>query len=1002
MEKNFVARISAIISNFERNVRKAQRMAKTSIPDEIETEVTANTNKFQRAIQRAKAMAQNWREHKVQIDANTSPFTRTVSIAKAKLATWREHTVKLKLDRSNFDRLQNGMASLWQRSAMALDNYQNKMDNLANRIRTMGTVFGQQVKGVMIASFQVLIPVIAGVVPVIFAVLNAIKAATGGVVAFAGAAAIGFAGFAAYAGMAMTAIKMLNNGTIQASAATRNYQSALNGVKTSWEGIVKQNANAIFRSMANGLNTVKTALQSLLPFFKGVADGVNVASKKMLEWAQNSRTAQKFFQMMNTTGVAVFNKLLSASGRFGDALINVFTQLAPLFMWSANWLDRLGASFQKWANSAKGQNSIKQFMEYTKTNLPIIGNIFKNTFAGIFNLMKAFGANSTAIFKYLEQMSAKFRQWSETVGKSEGFKKFVEYMRANGPVIMQLIGNIVRALVAFGVAMAPIASVLLRVITAIAGFVAKLFETHPAIARIVGVLTILGGIFWALMAPIIAINSFLGVFGTSILSVAGKLLSFVRNAGIVTAIVNVLKGAFTLLTKPVGMVARLLPLLGGALSALTGPVGIVIAIITALVGIIIWLWKTNDGFRNAIVQSWQLIKETVGGAIQGLIAWFVQLWNSITTLMAPLIPLFQQIGAVISNILGVVLVMAIKTLVIQFITFWTIVKMVFTLVGGIIMAAVQLIVGLLTAFIQFLSGDFSGAWLTLQNTIGLVMQTIWTTLQTIWAQISSYIFNVLSLITGRNITSWSDVLNTIISYMTSAWSFLSGIWGRISDWIGSRVEAARSFVSDGFQRIVGHIGDAMAQALGRVISGMANVVSSVGSGVSNAVERARSFISGFVQAGVDMIQGMINGIGQMAGRLAEAAAGVASKALAAAKSKLGIHSPSREFMSVGMYSMKGFAIGIQKHGGGAVATASRVAQNITDAFTPDLSLDSDLTNGLGGLTGNVDAHMTKDVRHSIQENNRPIVNVNVHNESDIPAIKSYIDDQNSRDSLMYT
>ncbi|MBD3455740.1 hypothetical protein HIL16_15135 [Staphylococcus aureus] len=51
--------------------------------------------------------------------------------------------------------------------------------------------------------------------------------------------------------------------------------------------------------------------------------------------------------MMNTTGVSVFNKLLSAAG-FGDGLVNVFTQLAPLFQWSADWLDRLGQSFSNW------------------------------------------------------------------------------------------------------------------------------------------------------------------------------------------------------------------------------------------------------------------------------------------------------------------------------------------------------------------------------------------------------------------------------------------------------------------------------------------------------------------------------------------------------------------------------------------------------------------------------------------------------------------------------
>ncbi|MDV2097049.1 hypothetical protein, partial [Acinetobacter baumannii] len=115
--------------------------------------------------------------------------------------------------------------------------------------------------------------------------------------------------------------------------------------------------------------------------------------------------------------------------------------------------------------------------------------------------MVAFAQNSAGIFDWLVKMTGKFREWSEQVGKSEGFKQFVKYVQQNGPVIMQLIGNIVRALVAFGTAMAPIASVILRVVTAFAGFIAKLFETHPAVAKMVGIGMILAGIMWALLAP---------------------------------------------------------------------------------------------------------------------------------------------------------------------------------------------------------------------------------------------------------------------------------------------------------------------------------------------------------------------------------------------------------------------------------------------------------------------------------------------------------------------
>ena len=56
------------------------------------------------------------------------------------------------------------------------------------------------------------------------------------------------------------------------------------------------------------------------------------ASAKMLDWAKNSRSTT-VFEMMGTTGVRIFNNMLSAAGQFGSGIISVLTQLAPLAEW---------------------------------------------------------------------------------------------------------------------------------------------------------------------------------------------------------------------------------------------------------------------------------------------------------------------------------------------------------------------------------------------------------------------------------------------------------------------------------------------------------------------------------------------------------------------------------------------------------------------------------------------------------------------------------------------
>lgn len=1063
-----MAHIMANIRDFQNNVRKAQTLAKTSIPDEIETDVKANISKFQRNLQRAKAMAQRWREHKVEIDGDTNPIKRAISFAKAELQRLRDKQVDIKGDNDNLKRsvitAKAMLASLHDKVVHvkfdtdgmsraqvltralndSLKEYGDKMDTVAGKIRTFGTIFSQQVRGLMIASIQGLIPVIASLVPAIMAVLNAIGVLAGGVVGLAGAFSIAGAGVFAFGGMAVSALKMLKNGTLQATAETRRYQSALDQVKSTWAGIIKQNQAQIFNTLANGLSAVNVALQRMTPFLSGVAKGMERASQSVLKWAQNSQTASRFFNMMNTTGVKTFNTLLSAAGRFGDGLVNVFTQLGPLFLWVAQGLDSLGKKFQNWANSVAGQNAIKAFIEYTKTNLPKIGQIFGNVFAGIGNLMAAFAQNSAGIFDWLVKMTGKFREWSEQVGKSEGFKKFVQYVQQNGPVIMQLIGNIVRALVAFGTAMAPIASVILRVVTAFAGFIAKLFETHPAVAKMVGIGMILAGIMWALLAPIIAVGTVLSnVFGVSLLQAIGKIARFMASSNILKGVLNILRGAFSLLVSPIANIGRLLPLLGTAFSALTGPVGIVIGVILALVGVIVYLWKTNEDFRNMIINAWNGIVSAISGAVNSIINWFTQLWASIQQTLQPIMPLLQQLGQLFMEVLGGLVMGAIQLVIGAFQSLWLAVSVIFTAIGGIISAAVQLIVGLFTAFIQFITGDFSGAWQTLQTTVQNVWTTIWNTIVSIFTQISEFIFNTLNSILGTNITSWSQIWSAIVQYVTQIWNSVTqwfgqmaqSVWNKMvqaynyvvstgAQWVSSIISTLARFVSSvisGFIRVVSAVASHMAQALSRVISvgaqwvsaiisamasfvsavisGFARVVSAVANGMSQAVARVRSFFGEMVSAGAHIISGLAQGIASGASKVISAAVNVAKSAISAAKSALSIHSPSRVFRDIGQYVSQGLGMGILADQHKAVNAVRSVASNLTDAFKPELS--TELTDGLGGsLNGSVDAHMTKDVQHSMQENNRPIVNITVRNEGDVDYIKSYIEEQNGKNSSM--
>ncbi|HDG6038253.1 TPA: terminase [Staphylococcus aureus] len=950
MDTHFMAKIMANIRDFQNNVRKAQRLAKTAVPNEIETDVKADISRFQRALQRAKAMAQKWREHNVKIDGNNSPLKRAITSARTMLATLHTKTVKVNFDTRGMTKAQ----ILTKALNKSLTEYGEKMDALASKIRTFGTIFAQQVKGLMIASIQALIPVIAGLVPAIMAVLNAVGVLGGGVLGLAGAFSIAGAGAVAFGAMAISAIKMLKDGTLQVTKETQAYQSALNGVKTTWQDIIKQNQAQIFNTLANGLNTIKTALIALKPFISGVAQSMEQASQKVLKWAQNSQTAQKFFNMMNTTGVKTFDALLSAAGRFGDGLVNVFTQLAPLFLWVANGLDSLGQKFQNWANSVAGQNAIQAFIEYTKTNLPKLGQIFGNVFSGIGNLMIAFGQNSSNIFDWLVKLTSQFRAWSEQVGQSQGFKDFISYVQENGPTIMQLIGNIVKALVAFGTAMAPIASKLLDFITNLAGFIAKLFETHPAVAQIIGVMGILGGVFWALMAPIAAVSSVLSnVFSMTLLNVVKRILD---------------------LTRITGLVSKAFGLLAGAFTSISWPVLAVIAVIGAFIGILVYLWKTNENFRKTITEAWNGIKTAVSGAIQGVVDWLTQLWGKIQSTLQPIMPILQMLGQIFMQVLGV-LVIGIITNVMNIIQgLWTLITIAFQAIGTVISVAVQIIVGLFTALIQLLTGDFSGAWETIKTTVTNVLDTIWQYMQSVWESIIGFLTGVMNRTLSMFGTSWSQIWSTITNFVSSIWNTVTSWFSRVASSVAEKMGQALNFIITKGSEWVSNIWNTVTSFASKVADGFKRVVSNVGDGMSDALGKIKSFFGDFLNAGAELI-----------GKVAEGVANAAHRVVSAVG----------DAISSAWDSVTSFVSG---HGGGsglgkglAVSQAKVIATDFGSAFNKELS--STLTDSIvDPVSTSIDRHMTGDVQHSLKENNRPIVNVTIRNEGDLDLIKSRIDD----------
>lgn len=1002
--------VSADISKAMKRLDILRTNLSTITNKNYDAELTADATRAREAIKRAKHELNDFARQraKATVEVDMKAATTKIQWFKAMLRSIpnRVHT-RLDVDG-------NSAIAFFKQLHKGLEDYSNSLDSLANDIRSFGTVFSNMIKGSLLANISLLVPAIASVVPALMAVLNALGVVAGGALGVAGAFGVAGAGAMAFGAMGISALKMLSDGTLEATRETERYQASLESLKGAWAGLIKQNQAQIFNTLANAIDTAKVALAGLTPFINGVSKGMEQASAKMLDWAKNSQVAQKFFEMMGTTGVRIFNDMLDAAGSFGSGLISVLTQIAPLAEWVSQGFKEMGQAFNEWAQSVEGQNAIKSFIEYTKQNLPLIGQIFGSTFRGIFNLMKAFAPNTHLVLQGLADMAKQFEQWSATIAESDGFKKFIEYVQENGPKLIQLLGNIINILINVGVAMAPLASVVLDVALAITEFIGKLTEANPIIGMIIGIIATLAGILMALAPAFIFVNQVI----IPLISTFGGL------SGIVSIVMGVIEG------------------LGGVLAALSGPVGIVIAIVGALIGVLVWLWNTNESVREALTNAWDVISSTIGGAIQSVIDWFVQLYNMIRQTMEPIIPLFEKVGKIINQVLGTLVVGIINSLVMSFQYLWTIVSVVFTAIGAIIQSIFQIVFGIFTAFIQLITGDFSGALQTLQTTFTNVLDIIWTAVQSIFTQISQFIFASLNSILGTSISSWSQIFSSTYQFLSQIWSSVTQWFGQVaqtiaskmaqalgyiisngSQWVSSIASTLASFVSSvisGFVRVVSSVTQYMAQALSRVISGgaqwvsaiisaMARFLSSVISGFANVasqtqagMQRAYSTIVGFVgqfaSAGMDLMRGLVQGIMNGMSWVVNAARNVAESAVNAAKSVLGIHSPSRVFKEIGGYTMQGFGIGIDKEGRSVVSGMGSMANSITEAFNSNLAVP-DITSNMKKVNANMNAQVQH--THTIQTNpSQRVVRIefDVNNE----ALAAIVNGQTANDDTVFS
>lgn len=331
-----------------------------------------------------------------------------------------------------------------------------------------------------------------------------------------------------------------------------------------------------------------------------------------------------------------------------------------------------------------------------------------------------------------------------------------------------------------------------------------------------------------------AIGPLLVIIGTVISKVGVAMQGFVKLAGAF----NKIKAAASAGTGIFGK-------LGAAIGGVSAPVLAVIAVIAVLVAAFVHLWNTNEGFREAILGTWEKIKTTVSNFVEGIrerlaalgisfpdIAETIKaIWNGLCAVLAPIFEgAFNAIANVLQTVLGVIT--GILDVFIGLFTgnweqVWTGVKEIFSSIWegikGTFQNAIDTIRGIADAVLGWfgtswndvwssvkaffegiwngIASFFSGIWNGIRNTVTTVLNAIKSVITTVWNAIKTTITTVLNGIKATVTSVWNAIKSTVTSVLDGIKSTVSSVWNGIKSTISSVVEGIKSTVSSAFNAV---------------------------------------------------------------------------------------------------------------------------------------------------------------------------------------------------------
>lgn len=446
----------------------------------------------------------------------------------------------------------------------------------------------------------------------------------------------------AMAGLIVTTGALAAAGTA-AAAGMGAYGLALKPVMTQVSDLMKLQEQAAKGSKASQ-EQLQKALKTTPPVVVAFAASVTRAKTAYTSWGDS--LARPVLAPL-TLGLRFVKPVLAA--------------ISPLVRAAAGAVRVLVGELGGMVLSPSFERGVQTLLPHVQPVILNLAHAFGNVASGIWGIVKAFLPMSDTITGGVEKLTAKFKQWGQSLPSHSGFKALMTMFRQQTPLavgvlknLAVIIGNVARATV--GLASPANSKALLQILTPLTQIMARL-TANQGLVRAVLYFLLLRKTLMSLSPAFLVVR---GGFG------------FLANLPKMLAIAQlvVLKGVVLAIAAATKIWTAAQWLLNVAMNA--NPVGLIITGIAALIAVFVLLWKKCAWFRDfwraawgvikgAAVAVWDWIKghwplllSILTGPIGAAVIWIVRHWGMVTAAFRAAIQVLRNAFAAFVNfVLGI-------------------------------------------------------------------------------------------------------------------------------------------------------------------------------------------------------------------------------------------------------------------------------------------------------------------------------------------------------------